>query len=85
MSPSAISSHKVTKLFIALFIILTLIVTVFCIKVNATTTGVVTEITVNVREKASIDSDVVMFVTQDDKVEILEIMGSKIKVRKVGK
>lgn len=72
---------KTLKLFIALFIILTLIVTVFCIKVNATTTGVVTEITVNVREKASIDSDVVMFVTQDDKVEILEKTGDWYKIK----
>ena len=72
---------KMLKLFIALFIILTLIVTVFCIKVKATTTGVVTEITVNVREKASIDSDVVMFVTQDDKVEILEKTGDWYKIK----
>lgn len=72
---------KTLKLFIALLIILTLIVTVFCIKVNATTTGVVTEITVNVREKASIDSDVVMFVTQDDKVEILEKTGDWYKIK----
>lgn len=72
---------KTLKLFIALFIILTLIVTVFCIKVKATTTGVVTEITVNVREKASIDSDVVMFVTQDDKVEILEKTGDWYKIK----
>ena len=72
---------KTLKLFIALFILLTLIVTVFSIKVNATTTGVVTEITVNAREKASIDSDVVMFVTQDDKVEILEKTGDWYKIK----
>ena len=72
---------KTSKLLIALFIILTFIVTVFSIKVNATTTGVVTEITVNVREKASIDSDVIMFVTQDDKVEIIEKTGDWYKIK----
>lgn len=72
---------KIIKLFIALLIILTFVVTVFCIKVNATTEGVVTEITVNVREKASIDSDIVMFVTQDDKVEILEKTGDWYKIK----
>ncbi len=48
-------------------------------------TGVVTEITVNVREKASKDSKRIMYVTQDDKVEVLEKDGDWYKIKAKGK
>lgn len=72
---------KTVKVLIAFLMALTFVITVLCIKVNATTKGIVTEITVNVREKASIDSNIVMFVTQDDKVEILEKTGDWYKIK----
>ena len=57
-----------------------MITTIGCIRVNATTTGIINEITVNVREKASIDSSIIMTVTEDDKVEILEKTGDWYKI-----
>lgn len=71
---------KTIKIPLVLVILLALIL-VICIKSNASTTGIITEITVNVREKASIDSNIVMFVTQDDKVEILEKTGDWYKIK----
>ena len=43
--------------------------------------GIITEITVNVREKASTDSKKVMYVTQDDKVEVLKKVGDWYKIK----
>lgn len=65
------------SLWISLFIII-----LFHIKAFAVA-GTVTEITVNVREKASTDSKKIMYVTQDDVVEVLEKDGEwyKIKVK----
>ncbi len=64
------------------FIIIFIIAIILCIKSFAsTTTGVITEITVNMRKEASIDSDIIMFVTQDDKVEILERTGDWYKIK----
>lgn len=64
------------------FIIILIIALVLCIKSFATTTtGTITEITVNMREKASIDSKVIMYVTQDDKVEVLERTGDWYKIK----
>ena len=63
------------SLFISLFIILILNVKSFAV------TGVVTEITVNVREKATTSSKRVMYVTQDDKVEVLEKQGDWYKIK----
>lgn len=57
---------------------------VFCVKVNATTTGVIKEITVNVREKAALDSKLIMQITQDDKVEVLEKSGDWYKIKYKG-
>lgn len=71
---------KVIRIPLVLIILLVLIV-IICIKVNAATTGIVTEITVNVRKEASIDSDIIMFVTQDDEVEILEKTGDWYKIK----
>lgn len=62
-------------LFLLFFILL-----VFQIKVMAVE-GTITEITVNVREKASTDSKRVMYVTQDDKVEVLAKEGSWYKIK----
>lgn len=71
---------KIIRIPLVLIILLVLI-PIVCIKCNASTTGVITEITVNVREKASLDSDIVMFVTQDDKVEIIEKTGDWYKIK----
>ena len=54
------------SLLISIFVVILLNIKAFAV------TGVITEITVNVREKASKDSKRIMYVTQDDKVEVLE-------------
>lgn len=48
-------------------------------------TGTITEITVNLREKPSTDSKKIMYVTQDDKVEVLEKVGDWYKIKAEGK
>lgn len=64
------------------FIIILIIAIVLCIKSFATTTtGTITEITVNMREKPSTTSKVIMYVTQDDKVEVLEKTGDWYKIK----
>ena len=70
---------KIIKIPLVLFIIIVTLI-LLVITSNASTTGVITEITVNVREKASLDSKVIMFVTQDDKVEVLEKKGDWYKI-----
>lgn len=70
---------KVTKIKISLIISLFAIL-LFNVKAFAAT-GIVTEITVNVREKASTNSKRIMYVTQDDKVEILEKSGEWYKIK----
>lgn len=71
---------KVIRIPLVLIIIL-IIAIILCLRSFASTTGIITQITVNVREKASIDSKVIMFVTQDDKVEILEKTGDWYKIK----
>ncbi len=44
-------------------------------------TGIITEITVNLREKPSTDSKRIMYVTQDYKVEVLEKVGEWYKIK----
>ena len=56
----------IISLLISVFIVVLLNAKAFA------TTGTITEITVNMREKASTDSKIVSRVTQDDKVEVLE-------------
>lgn len=64
------------------FMIILIIAIVLCIKSFATTTnGIITEITVNMREKPSTNSKVIMYVTQDDKVEVLEKTGDWYKIK----
>ena len=63
------------SLLISLFIIILFHIKSFAVE------GIVTEITVNVREKASTDSKKVMYVTQDDKVEVLEKVGDWYKIK----
>lgn len=71
---------KVIKITLTFILILIASITITS-KVSATTTGIITEITVNVREKASVDSKVIRFVTQDDEVEILEKKGDWYKIK----
>lgn len=65
--------------------IISLLISVFIVfLLNAkafATTGTITEITVNMREKASTDSKIVSRVTQDDKVEVLEKSGDWYKIK----
>lgn len=63
------------SLLISLFIIILFHIKVFAVE------GIITEITVNVREKASTDSKKVMYVTQDDKVEVLKKVGDWYKIK----
>ena len=72
---------KSIKLLIVAAIIIAIVTTIFSIKVNATTTGTIKEITVNVREKASVESKLIMQITQDDKVEVLEKSGDWYKIK----
>lgn len=67
------------SLLISIFVVILLNIKAFA------TTGVITEITVNVREKASKDSKRIMYVTQDDKVEVLEKDGDWYKIEAKGK
>ena len=48
-------------------------------------TGEITEITVNMRKEPSTDSKKIMYVTQDDKVEVLEKVGDWYKIKFEGK
>ena len=63
---------KYIKKLIILLIIIAIIITLLCVKVNATTKGVVTEEIVNVRQTPSKEAKIVMYVSVNDKVEILE-------------
>ena len=72
---------KTIRIPLVFIILLIASVTIICVKSNASTTGVITEVTVNVRKEASVDSDVVMFVTQDDKVEVIEKTGEWYKIK----
>ena len=67
------------SLLISIFVVILLNIKAFAV------TGVITEITVNVREKASKDSKRIMYVTQDDKVEVLEKDGDWYKIEAKGK
>lgn len=67
------------SLLISIFIVVLLNIKAFAV------TGVITEITVNVREKASKDSKRIMYVTQDDEVEVLEKYGDWYKIKAKGK
>ena len=62
-------------LLISLFIII-----FFNLKAYAVT-GIITEITVNMRKEPSTDSKRLMFVTQDYKVEVLEKVGEWYKIK----
>lgn len=63
------------SLLISLFIIILLSIKSFAV------TGVITEITVNLREKPSTDSKRIMYVTQDDVVEVLKKDGEWYKIK----
>ena len=60
------------------------VILLFSIKTFAVT-GVITEITVNLREKPSTNSNKIMYVTQDDVVEVLEKEGEWYKIKIKGK
>ena len=72
---------KSFKIFITISIVLIFVVTMFCIKVNAATKGIITEEIVNVREKTSTDSKIIMYVSVNDKVDILEKTGDWYKIK----
>ena len=72
---------KHIKKLIVLLIVVAIIITTFCIKVNATTKGVVTEEIVNVRQTPSKEAKIVMYISVNDKVEILEKDGDWYKVK----
>ena len=72
---------KSIKKLIILLIIIAITIAVFCVKVNATTKGVVTEEIVNVRKTPSKEAKIVMYVSINDKVEILEKDGDWYKIK----
>jgi len=59
------------------------IILILSIKAFAVT-GTITEITVNMRKEPSTDSKKIMYVTQDDKVEVLEKVGDWYKIKADG-
>lgn len=67
------------SLLISIGIILLLSIKTFAV------TGTITEITVNMRKEPSTDSKKIMYVTQDDKVEVLEKDGEWYKIKFEGK
>lgn len=71
---------KITNILLILFTTL-IVIMLLSIKSLASTTGVITEVTVNVRKEASTDAKVIMYVTQDDKVEVLEKNGDWYKIK----
>lgn len=71
------------KVKISLLILL-FVISILSVKAYAVT-GIITEITVNLREKPSTDSKKIMYVTQDDKVEVLEKDGEWYKIKVKGK
>lgn len=66
------------SLLISIGIILLLSIKTFAV------TGIITEITVNMRKEPSTDSKKIMYVTQDDKVEVLEKVGDWYKIKAEG-
>ena len=52
---------------------------------SSAVTGEITEITVNMRKEPSTNSKKIMYVTQDDKVEVLEKVGEWYKIKFEGK
>ena len=72
---------KHIKKLIVLLIVISIIITTVCIKVNATTKGVVTEEIVNVRQTPSKEAKIVMYISVNDKVEILEKDGDWYKIK----
>lgn len=73
--------RKHIKKLIVLLVITIISIMIFCIKVNATTKGIVTEDIVNVRESASKEAKIVMYISVNDKVEILEKDGEWYKIK----
>lgn len=71
---------KITNILLILSTTLIFIM-LLSVKSLASTTGVITEVTVNVRKEASTDAKVIMYVTQDDKVEVLEKSGDWYKIK----
>ena len=68
------------KVILILILVLSIHIVIIS-KVKASTVGIVTEITVNVREDASTDSKIVARVTQDDEVEVIEKSGDWYKIK----
>ena len=71
---------KITNILLILSTTLIFIM-LLSVKSLASTTGIITEVTVNVRKEASTDAKVIMYVTQDDKVEVLEKSGDWYKIK----
>lgn len=74
-----LSNKLKISLLITFFMTILLGIKVFAV------TGVITEITVNLRKKPSTDSKRIMYVTQDDVVEVLEKDGEWYKIKAKGK
>ena len=71
---------KILNVVKKVLFILLLLLFIFTIKSFALT-GVITDITVNVREKPTTESNRIMFVTEDDVVEVLEKDGDWYKIK----
>ena len=67
-----------------ILLIIFFIALIFATKCFAVT-GEITQITVNLRKEPSTDSKKIMYVTQDDKVEVLEKVGDWYKIKFEGK
>lgn len=72
---------KISKKIIAIIISTIILLMINVNQSTASTKGVITDITVRLREKASTTSKILTFVTQDDEVEVIEKDGDWYKIK----
>jgi len=72
--------NSIKKIF---FIVIISVITIFAMNITcmATTEGTITEETVRLRKEASTDSNTIVLIAKDEKVEVLEKSGNWIKVK----
>lgn len=70
---------------VKLVLLIIFVMTLTCASKCLAVTGVITEITVNMRKEPSTSSTRIRYVTQDDKVEVLEKSGEWYKIKFEGK
>ena len=72
---------RISKKIITIIISTVILLMISINKSNASTKGVITDISVRLREEASTSSKILTFVTQDDEVEVIEKDGDWYKIK----